>query len=92
MGSKVYRIGTFYRPHSHDQEFNFAIIKIMAEGNVKEIGIIIMGDFNFLDFNWGTISYTDQTSLLFMTILNNFLSQVVDKVTRSTVFLDNICK
>ena len=48
-----------------------------------------MGDFNFPDIQWDSLSNTDDRSSVFLNcILENFLSQVVHEPTRHAALLD----
>ena len=55
----------------------------------KEYNAVIMGDFNFPDIQWDSLSDKDDRSSVFLNyILENFLSQVVHEPTRSSALLD----
>ena len=92
MRNKSYRIGAFYRPPDQSQDLDVEMVKeIESACHSKENGIIIMGDFNFPNIQWDSLSNMDGRSLVFINcLLDNFLSQVVHEPTRHTALLDLI--
>ena len=86
----VYRFGAFYRPPAQNEELNLAMISEIEAGcRDREVGTIIIGDFNFPDIDWGRLAGFTRSSELFIDcLLNNFLNQVVCTATRFTNILD----
>ena len=57
----------------------------------REKDLVIMGDFNFPNIHWDSLSNIDHRSSVFVNcILDNFLSQVVHEPTRDAALLDLI--
>ena len=90
--NKSYRIGAFYRPPNQSHELDMEMAQeIETACHNNEKGIVIMGDFNFPDIQWESMSNMDCRSSVFINcLLDNFLTQVVQEPTRHTALLDLI--
>ena len=82
-------IGVCYRaPDSQIINDNalYQLIDKVSKDNV----VVIMGDFNFPQFNWNRIETIDESHPFIECINNNFLAQLVEEPTRGNNYLDLI--
>lgn len=92
LNDKSYRVGAFYRPPNQSQELDVEMVKEIETACCnREKDLVIMGDFNFPNIHWDSLSNIDHRSSVFVNcILDNFLSQVVHEPTRDAALLDLI--
>jgi hypothetical protein len=79
-------IGVCYRVPCNKKESDEALYKLID--TVSKQNVIIMGDFNFPELDWGTPEVIDPGHPFIECINNNFLTQVVTEPTRGRNYLD----
>ena len=82
-------VGCFYRsPNS--SALNNDMLKTLFDsvGQVQHDLLIIVGDFNCPDINWNTMTCASSSQFLLDSVLDNFLTQMVNKPTRDDHILD----
>ena len=79
-------VGVCYRSPDSVEINDEALYSIINRVGTEEV--VIMGDFNFPELNWGRPESIDDSHPFIDCISNNFLTQVVEEPTRGRNYLD----
>lgn len=80
-------VGVCYRPPDSTQINDKALYSLVNKVG-QEQNVVIMGDFNFSELDWGKMELIDYSHPFLECIGDNFMSQLVDKPTRGSNYLD----
>ena len=79
-------IGICYRPPDTDASSDVEFHSLIDSINSKYL--VVMGDFNYSELDWSNDGTIDRSHEFVECLDRNFLSQVVDKPTRGSNYLD----
>ena len=80
-------VGVCYRPPDSTQINDKALYSLINKVG-QEQNVVIMGDFNFSELDWGKMESIDYSHPFLECIGDNFMSQLVDEPTRGSNYLD----
>jgi ribonucleases P/MRP protein subunit RPP40 len=86
IGGEKTLVGLCYRPPDSNKTQDEALFKMLA--GVSREKLLLMGDFNFPELNWGKPETLDDSHSFLKCINDNFLIQCVENSTRGNNVLD----
>jgi len=81
-------VGICYRPPDCEVVNDNVLYERVGELCERNKQIVLMGDFNFPELDWSCSETVDHSHPFVECLDNNFLSQIVDKPSRGTNYLD----